>query len=733
MEIYKAGCWPKFMMSALALCCSASIAQAAVPMMTPLQGVLRDNAGTLVGQGAFAVEFALYDAPEALNPIWTESWPPGGGDCVDEPAGCVPVHGGVFRVALGTHSPLTVSLFAAGPLWLGVSVEGEPELPRRALGSSPYATYAAAAGGLDCTGCVGLEALSPEALQALQSIDEAALPATGLDEVSNGLLTTEFVHRTENNVPVPILDEYPLGVGSHLVVPEVGTARAVRVSIDITNSDLSTLTLSLYTPLAEVGKVILWEKNGPGTHLVATYPTPDAPVSGDLSILEGKSPAGTWVLHALDEGSPVEGHDGAIVSWSVEVDTLSDSQVAVQGDLNVGGDASVDGDLTVGGAITGPGGIVVGPGGADCDAAHAGAIHYDPGSQRLFLCTGSELLQLKACSTECLQPTEVSCGEEVTDSCGSSCGGQGIALNTVQCLGKVSTTPCNVEVLDGCGNPCGLAGSALDVAGCPTPEEVACGNAIADPCGNLCQGTGTSCGAGYVCTGEGCAGPGTSAELPGLSCAAIVATGTAGGDGRYWIDPDAGGAGAPFEAWCDMTHDGGGWTLVMRMAPDGGLGYGAGWWTNEDTFDDDPSGQMDPTSSVNAKFASYNLVEGTEVRGCRGAHDGCLSMDMDGTKTLRSLMNGGAVSANFPRADFVSLFGDDSSQPNCNQSGLNQSWTYAGYRFGFVGNNENDCSSCDAAWGWGVYGGGNQGKDCGAGLAPHTAGEQCVHGSLWVR
>jgi hypothetical protein len=148
---------------------------AAVPLEAPLQGTLRDNAGMPVIDGAFAVTFSLYAGAEDADAVWTESWASATGDCVADPAGCVMVTGGRFHVRLGAHTPLDGGLFAAhGALWLGVSVEGEPELPRRPLGSTPYARHAGAAEALACSGCVDIEHLAPGVVEALASSEITA-------------------------------------------------------------------------------------------------------------------------------------------------------------------------------------------------------------------------------------------------------------------------------------------------------------------------------------------------------------------------------------------------------------------------------------------------------------------------------------------------------------------------------------------------------------------------------
>ena len=131
---------------------SATCAFAEVPDSLNFQGRLTDTGGNPLS-GTYDITFRLYGQETGGTEFWTE-----------EHVG-VTVSGGLFTVLLGSITPLrpapaTTSSDAKGSstasnhnIWLGVSVDTDPELtPRAPLVSSPFAFSAANADWADSAG-----------------------------------------------------------------------------------------------------------------------------------------------------------------------------------------------------------------------------------------------------------------------------------------------------------------------------------------------------------------------------------------------------------------------------------------------------------------------------------------------------------------------------------------------------------------------------------------------------
>jgi hypothetical protein len=133
--------------------------------------------------------------------------------------------------------------------------------------------------------------------------------------------------------------------------------------------------------------------------------------------------------------------------------------------------------------------------------------------------------------------------------------------------------------------------------------------------------------------------PGQSSTCPVSSCAVLLSSGPAPANGNYWIDPSGG---SPFEAYCEMSLGGGGWTMLLNL--DTSDGHVMWWadplWTDSATHGDVSSpfaGDHKSRAFMDLSAANSLLLMVHE----NGAVLGWKSFALAGTGSLSSYLQGG--------------------------------------------------------------------------------------------
>ena len=217
------------------------------------------------------------------------------------------------------------------------------------------------------------------------------LPADGLDEVSNNLLSNQFVDAvattsTKSKIP----DNTGATSNTAISFPDIGLAQKFAIKVHVENTDLNAVTLKVLPPNDKKVGWVLCDPCGKKDEKVLkkTYDSQNLPKSGDLKAWIGANPKGNWNLVALDSAfcvpqapgnkaycDPNGKTDGFVQTWSIEIQTLSNKKVESKGLL------ITSGGLQLQQATSHP---------VKCSPELFGYIYANPKEKTLYACNGKD-------------------------------------------------------------------------------------------------------------------------------------------------------------------------------------------------------------------------------------------------------------------------------------------------------------------------------------------------------
>ncbi|MCO4764319.1 MAG: hypothetical protein KC502_22605, partial [Myxococcales bacterium] len=228
-------------------------------------------------------------------------------------------------------------------------------------------------------------------LKCVKAMDPNALPPDGLNEISNNMLTNQFVYTesaTKKKQPIP--DNTGSTADSLIKFPNIGTSQTLDVKVILENSNLAAVSMQLLPPDDKKVGYVLCDPCGKKDQrkLTVTYnaknpPQKQAGSGKKIGDWIGTNPQGAWTLKVLDVAFCVvqlapnkplcpigKGLDGWISDWSISMQYISNKKISVNGDQEIVKDLRVAMNVKVGGSVQ------IGTD-SSCTAAKMGTLRWD--------------------------------------------------------------------------------------------------------------------------------------------------------------------------------------------------------------------------------------------------------------------------------------------------------------------------------------------------------------------